>query len=134
MLREYEKAGFIKPIRVNGQRRFSNNDIKYIKNILFYLEDVGMTITGLKLLYMMVPCWEIKQCGDENCPAHGVHNKSCWELVNGVGQGLMRQCEACPIYLTNEKNIEMKIKQDKGSLPKCDFIPKTLKKPKDNFI
>ncbi|MEE8484896.1 MAG: MerR family transcriptional regulator, partial [Nitrospinota bacterium] len=59
MLREYEKEGLIKPARINVQRRYSNNDIQFIKNIRFYLEEVGMTITGLKLLYMMAPCWEI---------------------------------------------------------------------------
>lgn len=122
MLREYEKAGFLKPARINGQRRYSNNDIMYIKNILFYLENVGMTINGLKLLYMMAPCWKIKQCGESECPAYGNFQQKCWNIV-GSEAALKWQCEGCPVFLTSQKNQSMKIYQGKGSLPKCQYIP-----------
>lgn len=117
MLREYEKAGFIKPARVNGQRRYSNNDIKYIKNILFYLEEVGMTITGLKLVYLTVPCWRIKQCGRTDCPAYGDHVEKCWSVMAERSPRWRWHCESCPVYLTHQKNSEMKTSQAPGSLP-----------------
>ncbi|MBI5814740.1 MAG: MerR family transcriptional regulator [Nitrospinae bacterium] len=120
MLREYEKAGFIKPARINSQRRYSNNDIQFIKNIRFYLEKVGMTITGLKLLYMMAPCWEIKQCGRQgDCPAYGATAKKCWEAIAESGQTDMRTCYGCPIYLTYDKNKDMKIHQGRDIGPRC---------------
>lgn len=122
MLREYEKAGFIKPARRNGQRRYSGNDIQFIKNIKFYLEEVGMTITGLKLLYMMAPCWEIKQCNRPECPAYHNCGAKCWEVVKNSGGGNGRTCEGCPIYLTSVKNRKMRIHQGKDFGPKC-FVP-----------
>lgn len=122
MLREYEKAGFIKPARVNGQRRYSNNDIQFIKNIKFYLDESGMTINGLKLLYMMAPCWEIKQCNQPACPAYGNYRQKCWEAIKGSGEANARTCQGCPIHLTYKKNRSMKMHQGKDIGPKC-FVP-----------
>ena len=119
MLREYEKAGFIKPARVNSKRRFSNNDLQFIKNVRFYLEEVGMTITGLKLLYMMAPCWEIKQCGMEECPAYGNCRSKCWDVIRRSKSCDGRSCEGCPIYLVQQKNMGMKIHQGKDIMPRC---------------
>jgi hypothetical protein len=126
-LREYEKAGFVKPVRVNGNRRYSNNDIQFIKNITFYLNEVGMTMTGLKLLYMMTPCWKIKNCGIEECPGYGNYHKKCWEAVKGHDNCNWRTCQGCPIYLVHEKNRGMKIQQDRDIGPKC-FIRSQDKK------
>lgn len=122
MLREYEKAGFIKPGRINGQRRFSSNDVQFIKNIRFYIEKVGMTITGLKLLYMMSPCWEIKQCNQPQCPAYGNYRQKCWEAIRESGSADTRTCRGCPIFLTFQKNRNMKMHQGKDIGPKC-FTP-----------
>jgi MerR family transcriptional regulator/heat shock protein HspR len=119
MLREYEKEGLINPSRINGQRRFSNNDIHFVKNIRFYLEEVGMTITGLKLLYLMAPCWEIKQCGQTECPAYGNCREKCWEAIKKTDSGDMRTCKGCPIYLTDKNNKNLKIHQGVDIGPKC---------------
>lgn len=126
MLREYEKAGFIKPGRVNGQRRYSGNDIQFIKNVKFYLEEVGMTMTGLKLLYMMAPCWEIKQCNQPDCPAYHNCCDPCWVAVKKSGGG--RTCQGCPIYLTSAKNRKLKIHQGRDLGPRCFAAPARGKK------
>jgi MerR family transcriptional regulator/heat shock protein HspR len=127
MLREYENAGFIKPARVNSQRRYSHNDIQFIKNIKFYLDEVGMTITGLKLLYMMTPCWGIKQCGQTECPAYHNYAQKCWEAIKGCGEADGRTCMGCPIYLTFHKNRGMKLHQGKDIGPRC-FTPPEKKR------
>jgi len=119
MLREYETAGFIKPARTNGQRRYSNNDIQFVKNMKFYLEGVGMTITGLKLLYLMAPCWEIKQCHQPECPAYGNYRQKCWEAIKNSAGAVGRTCQGCPIHLTFKKNGRMKIHQGKDIGPRC---------------
>lgn len=127
MLREYEKAGFIKPSRVNGHRRYSNNDIQFIKNVRFYLDEVGMTITGLKLLYLMAPCWEIKQCDMPQCPAYGKTEVKCWEAIQQEGLTGLKTCQGCPIYLTWDKNRDMKIHQDHDIGPRCFLTADELK-------
>ena len=118
-LREYEKAGFIQPARINGNRRFSNNDIEFVRNVRFYLDEIGMSIPALKLLYMSVPCWKLKQCDIKDCPAYGNTEQKCWEVISKNDMCSERTCEGCPIYLTFEKNKEMKIHPDKSKGPKC---------------
>ncbi len=119
MLREYEKAGFIKPARINGKRRYSQNDIQFIKNIRFYLEEVGMTITALKVFYLATPCWEIKQCGQVKCPAYHNCRKKCWEAIKHNDNCDVRTCHGCPIYLVRQTNRNMKIFQGMEIGPKC---------------
>lgn len=116
MLREYEKAGLIKPARVNTQRRFSNNDIQFIKNIRFYLEEAGMTIAGLKILYKMAPCWEVKQCGATDCAAYGEYTKKCWELAELANPDKSLSCAGCPVRLTREHGSGF---GDGGPPPAC---------------
>lgn len=123
MLREYEKAGFIRPNRVNGHRRYSNNDIQFIKNVRFYLDEVSMTITGLKLLYMMAPCWEIKQCDQQECPAWHRTDVKCWDAIRDAGLTELKTCQGCPVYLTYDKNSQMKIHQGNDIGPRC-FLPR----------
>lgn len=118
-LREYEKAGFIKPARVGGKRRYSNNDLEFIKNVCFYLEEVGMTIPALKVLYMTVPCWEIKQCEMYDCPAYGNFKERCWEVIARHGMFKERACRGCPVFLTYQKNRGMRIHQGKDIGPRC---------------
>ena len=99
MLREYEKAGFIKPARINGQRRYSQNDIQFIKNVRFYLEEVGMTITAL--------------------PAYHNCKEKCWEAIKNNDNCDVRTCKGCPIYLVKQTNMDLKIFQGKAIGPKC---------------
>ncbi len=54
MLREYEKAGFIKPGRLNGQRRFSDSDIQFIKNIRLAARQEDLLKRGQ---WQTVHCW-----------------------------------------------------------------------------
>ncbi len=119
MLREYEKAGFIKPARINGKRRYSNNDLQFIKNIRFYLDEVGMTITALKVFYLATPCWEIKQCGQTKCPAFHNCGAKCWEAIKNNDNCNVRTCKGCPIYLVRQMHKNLKIFQGKSIGPKC---------------
>jgi len=118
-LREYEKMGFTKPARVGGKRRYSNNDLHFIKNVRFYLDDVGMTTSGLKVLYLMAPCWEIKQCENPECPAYHNCTQKCWEAVRNEENYDVRSCTHCPISLVYLENKGMKIAQGKDIMPSC---------------
>lgn len=119
MLREYEKMGFIKPARVGAKRLYSNNDLYFIKNIKFYLEEIGMTTVGLKVLYMMAPCWEIKQCGNDRCPAYHNCDSKCWKLVANAENCDALSCSHCPLYLVHLENMGVKIVPEKEFMPTC---------------
>ena len=118
-LREYEKEGLIKPARKGGRRWFSRNDLEFIRNIRFYLEEVGMTIPALKVLYLTVPCWEIKQCEMYDCPAYGNYKEKCWEVIARHRMLRARACRSCPIFLVHATNRDMKVYQSKRVPPHC---------------
>jgi MerR family transcriptional regulator/heat shock protein HspR len=99
MLREYEMQGFIRPHRIKNRRLFSNNDIRFIEDLKFYLKDKKMSIAGLKEFYRRAPCWEIKRCGMQKCPAYGNFSKMCWEVTKYHKRCNSSLCCSCPIYL-----------------------------------
>lgn len=126
-LREYEKEGLIRPARKGGKRWFSKNDIEFIRNIRFYLEEVGMTIPALKVLYLTVPCWEIKQCGMYDCPAYGNYKEKCWRVIARYKMFEAKACRSCPIFIVYINNKDMKVYQSKDVPPRC--FEKKTKKP-----
>ena len=71
-LRIYENEGLIQPNHVGSRRLFSMNDIQWIRCLRSYIHDEGISITGLKKLLNLVPCWEVAGCPPdvhENCQA-----------------------------------------------------------------
>ncbi len=52
----------------------------------------------------LIPCWEIKGCREEKCPAYGSENYRCWHIAmgfccpSGGGEENAFQCEECEIY------------------------------------
>ncbi len=50
-LRNYERAGFLRPTRTEGRRRlYSADDIEQLRHLIGTVEQFGMNLTGLKLL------------------------------------------------------------------------------------
>lgn len=99
MLREYEVKGLIKPQRVNGRKMFSPCEIGFIKDLLFYLHDKKMAISGLKEFYSRAACWEIKRCNYQSCPAYGKFDKQCWQIVKSHKKCDPSMCPYCPIFI-----------------------------------
>ena len=47
-LRQYEREGFVKPSRTNGKiRLYSQEDIDFIKNILYLTRELGVNLAGV---------------------------------------------------------------------------------------
>ena len=50
-LRNYERAGFLRPTRTEGRRRlYSAEDIERLRHLIGTVEQFGLNLTGLKLL------------------------------------------------------------------------------------
>lgn len=55
-------------------------------------------------------CWELRHCGQTDCPAHGDHRRRCWYLDGtlcpecGPGTFAAKQdsCQECPVFLQNK--------------------------------
>jgi len=83
-LRLYEKHGLIAPKRRGNRRFFSNSDLRWIRCLREMIHEEGLSISGIRILLTLIPCWQIKGCGEkerENCSAF--YNKAipCWELT-----------------------------------------------------
>src|SRR5574340_1842507 len=64
-LRLYEKHGLIKPARRNGNRLYSENNIKWLKCLRELIHNKKISIEGIKKLLEYAPCWEITACSDD---------------------------------------------------------------------
>src|SRR5918997_2244237 len=50
-LRNYERAGFLRPTRTEGKRRlYSASDIERLRHLIGTVERYGLNLSGLKLL------------------------------------------------------------------------------------
>ena len=91
-IREYEKEGFIKPLREKNtnNRLYSNFDVAQIGQINSLIHDRGFTLACLRNLMVLAPCWNIYDCDKkEECPAFQLPWRPCYE-VRGVSGHAVR--------------------------------------------
>ena len=72
-LRNYEKAGLVKPVRRGSWRYYSKVDIAWIKCLHNMIHEKGINITSLSKLLSFAPCWEVADCSAETraeCPVY----------------------------------------------------------------
>ncbi len=99
-LRKYEAAGLIiyhrKP---KGHRRLSGEDLARIELIQHLIKVRGLNLEGIRRLWALFPCWELKSCppeSREDCPVLEGANSPCWVVLsrrNGCEGDLCRTCE-----------------------------------------
>lgn len=61
-LRNYEKAGLVKPVRRGTWRYYTKDDIAWIKCLGTMIHERGINITSIGKLLQYAPCWEIADC------------------------------------------------------------------------
>ena len=74
-IRGYEEAGLVEPARVGGnkQRLFSEQDLTWLRCIRDMIHDEGLTVTAIRRLLDLIPCWQIRHCPPEvalSCAPH----------------------------------------------------------------
>ncbi|NSW57312.1 MAG: MerR family transcriptional regulator [Armatimonadetes bacterium] len=74
-IRGYEEAGIIEPARVGGnrQRLYSEQDLHWLRCIRDMIHDEGLTVTAIRRLLDLIPCWQIRHCPPEvalSCAPH----------------------------------------------------------------
>lgn len=67
--------------------------------------------------YHIPTCWEVKECGETECPAFGVENERCWQIagthcggeVQGKFAKKFEDCRECEIYqeATKDQILEL---------------------------
>jgi hypothetical protein len=66
-MRLYEEAGLIAPVRVGGndQRLYCDQDLHWLRCIRDMIHGEQLTVTAIRRLLDLIPCWEIRHCSAE---------------------------------------------------------------------
>lgn len=119
-LRMYEHESLFIPFKkITHQRLYSEADIDRIACIRRSINELKISINGIKAIYSLIPCWDIFKCNPDDrmkCSAfNGIH-QPCWSYkpVNRICE--RQDCRDCKVY----KNYSdcMKIKELLKSRPK----------------
>ena|GEM_PF-125947 len=102
-IRKYENASLIIAHRTSsGHRRFSHSDIDRIRNIQRMIQDLGVSIEGIRRLQALLPCWGLLPCNRqkrEQCPAFQDNTRPCW-MIKGLDctPSHGNECRQCVVY------------------------------------
>ncbi len=113
-LRMYERENLIIPFKSESSHRlYSESDIERLKCIQDAIKNLKLSIPAIKLIYSMIPCWNIVKCSEkdrENCEAYKSHSSPCWSFKhrNNICENL--NCRDCTVY--NEFTTCEKIKSE----------------------
>jgi hypothetical protein len=108
-IREYEKEGFIKPVRERNtnNRLYSPFDVKQIQQINHLIHERGFTLACLRNLMVLAPCWNIYDCQDkEKCPAFQLPWRPCYEVREYKETLCNGPCERCAVFLNRHLKME----------------------------
>ena len=63
-IRVYEAASLLEPARAghNQQRLYSEQDLVWLRCIRDMIHQDGLTITAIRRLLDLIPCWDIREC------------------------------------------------------------------------
>ena len=110
-IREYEKEGFIAPIRdpKTNNRHYTDLDINQIKQITNLIHQHGFTISCLKTLLKSAPCWIIFDCKKTGeCAAFKNPHTPCYVTMKNAPDS---RCKTCPVYRNrNQKPIKILVR------------------------
>lgn len=101
-LRMYERDGLIITFKKNSTRRlFSKKDIKRIECIRRSINELKISISGIKAIYSLIPCWNILKCSAKdrkNCKAFSGNYEPCWSYDHPGTICEKHNCKNCDVY------------------------------------
>ncbi|MFC2170532.1 MerR family transcriptional regulator [Calditrichota bacterium] len=101
-LRKYEAEGLIKYHRTEGNyRMLSIEDIERLRMIKSLVKDKGLNLEGIRRLWSLIPCWELKDCSEEiyrNCAVRLDSDQPCWVVRSHADICGGTECRECAVY------------------------------------
>lgn len=101
-LRAYESEALILPARTPTERRlFSQDDLEHVECIRRMVKDQGLNFEGIRRLFALLPCWEIKSCTAEEKEACFVYrsvDRPCWVSSETLNERKKEECRHCKVY------------------------------------
>ncbi len=101
-LRLYEREGLFVPYKLSsGHRRFTTEDIEWIKCIQRQIHENKLNFAGIRYLLSLLPCYEMKPCcleEKESCPAGTKSCRPCWDFEDTPCRIKGENCRTCVVY------------------------------------
>lgn len=116
-LRLYEERGLVEPERVSGQRRYTSNDVRWLKCVRSLIHEFGYSIDAIIKLLDFAPCWELKGCPEElraNCPSAVDRRLACWQIARLTCRRGGKSCNDCPVYVRTQDLKEPETQEPAG--------------------
>jgi MerR family transcriptional regulator/heat shock protein HspR len=113
-MRLYEDEGLILPQKSTGNHRYyTERDLNRIACIRKMIEEKGLNLAGIRMVFSAIPCWEIKGCSQKDrniCVAYMQSDDPCWIAKNKNSVCASEDCSQCSVYndlvdCCNIKNI-----------------------------
>ncbi len=104
-LRLYEEHGLLKTVRKRGQRRYSHNDIRWLRCLRRLIHEEGYSLEAISRLLDFAPCWELCNCPPEvrqNCEAAHDRRLRCWQIAQRTCKRGAGSCEECEVFLRDQ--------------------------------
>ncbi len=121
-LRMYEKENLILPFKKSTSHRlYSKSDIARIECLRNAINVEKISISGIKYILSMMPCWELIKCSQKdrnNCNAFIKHSEPCWASKGKNTVCAKQDCRNCKVYTDygdcgSIKEFIKRIKSDK---------------------
>ena len=116
-IRMYEREGLIVPFKKeSGQRLYSEQDVERLRCIRDSITNHQMTISGIKRILSLIPCWSILKCSkkdQKNCEAYSGYNQPCWTFKHKNNYCELKDCRECEVYNSYGKceSVKDKLKE-----------------------
>ncbi len=101
-LRMYERERLIVSYKgLNGQRLYSDSDIKRLECIRKAITEQKLSIQGIRHVHSFIPCWQIRGCSEierEGCQAYKGSKQGCWGYPHTDDFCATQNCRECKVY------------------------------------
>jgi len=104
-LRLYEERDLVSPKRVRGQRRYSHNDIRWLRCLRRLIHEEGYSLDAIIRLLDFAPCWELRNCPPDvrdKCEAAVDRRLRCWQIAERICPHGTQSCENCEVFLRDK--------------------------------
>lgn len=105
-LRLYEERGLVTPARRRGQRRYSQNDIRWLRCLRRLIHEEGYGLDAIVKLLDFAACWELRSCPPEvreACDAAQDRRLRCWQINERICPHSRDSCETCDVFLRDKE-------------------------------
>ena len=111
-IRQYIEKGLLIPFKLDSKRHlFSINDVSRLKHIHYLIREKGLNFAGIRALFSMIPCWEVKKCSSKDrlkCEGYRSNSIPCWEASSKGVVCKNETCRECEVYSYLNHSADLK--------------------------